>query len=170
VLTNFARLFLFIEQTPDKSSISREKVASNGNRYLLYNFYLVEGFYKRITINFQVVRTEILPDYFWRWQTEYSERVVVDTIMEQMSKVNDVVDNPDAIAFNMQLSPDILNNRISFDNLINHVSLWGAFWGVLFAIFAIFFLSYNRSKFYKKHPKWKNFKEAGTNETDAKGR
>jgi len=62
------------------------------------------------------------------------------------------------MAFNMQLSPIIINNRVSFTTLIDHISLWGAFWGVLFAIFALFFLSYNRRKFYKKNPTWDKFK------------
>lgn len=59
----------------------------------------------------------------------------------------------------MQLSPNILNNRISCSTLLDHVSLWGAFWGVLFAAFALFFLSYNRRKFYEKNPKWNQFKK-----------
>ncbi len=33
---------------------------SNGNKYLQYNFFLLQGYYKRITINFEVVRTEII--------------------------------------------------------------------------------------------------------------
>lgn len=37
--------------------------------------------------------------------------------------------------------------------------MWGAFWGVLFAIFAIIFLTYNKKKFYKKNPEWGNFKK-----------
>jgi len=67
--------------------------------------------------------------------------------------------NPDAIAFNFQLSPLILNNRVSFKTLLDHVSMWGAFWGVLFALFALFFLSYNRKKFYAKNPEWERFKQ-----------
>jgi len=79
-----------------------------------------------------------------------------------MSQVNfQHPNNTDAIAFNLQLSPMIVNNRISFETLIDHISLWGAFWGVLFAIFAIFFLSYNKKKFYKKNPDWSKFKKIG---------
>ena len=60
MLTNYGRIFLFIEQQQDHSSVSRDKASDNGNNYLQYNFFVVEGFYKRITINFQVVRTEVL--------------------------------------------------------------------------------------------------------------
>ena len=42
----------------------------------------------------------------------------------------------DALAFNFQLAPFKLNNRVSRSTIIDHLSLWGAFWGVLFSIFA----------------------------------
>jgi hypothetical protein len=35
--------------------------------------------------------------------------------------------------------------------------MWGAFWGVLFGIFAIVFLAYNRKQFYRKRPEWNKF-------------
>lgn len=65
-LTNYGRLFLFIEQQQDPSSVSRDTSSKNGNDYLQYNFFVVEGYYKRITINLQVVKTEVLEDYFHR--------------------------------------------------------------------------------------------------------
>ena len=45
-----------MENKVDSSSISLEKPPENGNNYLLYNFYALPTFYKRININFQVVR------------------------------------------------------------------------------------------------------------------
>ena len=158
-LTNYGRIFLFIEEKQDPSSVSRDTSTKNGNNYLQYNFFVVEGFYKRITINLQVVKTEVLEDYFHRVTTEHTQYIQIDSISEQISKVDSLQNNPDAIAFNFQLSPLILNNRISFKTLLDHVSLWGAFWGVLFAVFALFFLSYNRKKFYAKNPEWERFKQ-----------
>ena len=149
-----------MESQRDKSSISLDEDDRAGNNYLQYNFFVVEGFYKRITINFQVVKTEVLPDYFWRWSSEQTLRLQVDTIYEQLSKVDSVVNNPDALAFNFQLSPYILNNRVAFSTLLDHISKWGAFWGVLFAVFGLAFLSYNRKKFYNKNPEWSKFKQA----------
>lgn len=80
-----------------------------------------------------------------------------------MSKVNSIANNTDAIAFNFMLSPTILNNRIAYKTLLDTLSLWGAFWGVLFAVFALFFLSYNRKKFYEKNPEWNKFKQIAEN-------
>lgn len=54
-LSSYGRFFLFIENDPDTSVISRETLSSNGNNYLLYNFFVIPNFYKRININFQVV-------------------------------------------------------------------------------------------------------------------
>lgn len=72
------------------------------------------------------------------------------------------------LGISFQLSPQVLNVRVTYKTLIDVLSLWGAFWGVLFAIFAIIFLTYNRKKFYKKNPEWNKFKhnlneETGTN-------
>lgn len=89
-------------------------------------------------------------------------RLQVESIFEEVSVVNYVASNTDAIAFNFQLSPLIVNNRVTFATLLDHVSLWGAFWGVLFAVFALFFLSYNRRKFYKNNPQWSKFKKLGS--------
>jgi len=56
-LSNFGRFFLFIQNIPDTTSVSQESALNNGNNYLLYNFFVIPGFYKRITINFEVVKT-----------------------------------------------------------------------------------------------------------------
>jgi hypothetical protein len=58
------------------------------------------------------------------------------------------------------LHHDVMNTRIVYVTLIDKISMWGALWGVLFALFAFIFLSYNQNKYYRKNPEWKNFKKA----------
>ena len=70
-LSNFGRFFLFVENKPDTSSVSREDSFKNGNNYLLYNFFVIPNYYKRVIINFQVIETTVLPDYL----TSFSETV-----------------------------------------------------------------------------------------------
>ena len=119
------------------------------DKFSIYNFYVVPNFYKRINILFSVVKTEILPDYFFRFKTQKNIRIEVESVSEELSVVNSMnASKTDAIAFNMQLAPLIVNNRVSYTTLLDHVSLWGAFGGVLFSGFALFFLGYNRRKFY----------------------
>jgi hypothetical protein len=74
--------------------------------------------------------------------------------------VNYSSNTTDAIAFNMQLSPIKLKNKVSRSTIIDHLSSWGALSGVLFAAFALFFLTYNKKKFYKRNPDWDRFKQA----------
>ena len=74
--------------------------------------------------------------------------------------VNYNANNTDAIAFNMQLSPIKLKNKVNRSTIVDHLSMWGALWGVLFSFFAMLFLGSNRKKFYKKNPDWDHFKKA----------
>lgn len=63
------------------------------------------------------------------------------------------------LGITFQLSPQILNVRMSYENIFDQVAKWGAFFNVLFTGFALFFLSYNSKKFYRKNPDWERFKE-----------
>ena len=160
-LSNYGRFFLFIEDQVDNSSLSLQTEFPKDNRFLLYNFFVIPNYYKRITIKFEVVKTQILPDYFFRFSNEYTQRLQVQSVFEELSVVNSGnASATDAIAFNMQLAPYVLHNRISCQTIIDHISLWGAFFGVLFSGFAFLFLSFNRKKFYNKNPDWNNFKVA----------
>jgi hypothetical protein len=55
------------------------------------------------------------------------------------------------------MSPKSNVVEVHYSTIIEHVSLWGALWGVLFSLFAIFFLGYNRNKFRKERPDWGEF-------------
>jgi hypothetical protein len=57
-----------------------------------------------------------------------------------------------------QLAAQTLNVRVVYTTLLDHVAKWGAFFNVLFAVFAIFFLAYNKNKFYQRNPEWDRFK------------
>jgi hypothetical protein len=76
------------------------------------------------------------------------------------------------LGITFQLAAQTLNVRVSYTTLLDHVAKWGAFFNVLFAVFALFFLAYNKDKFYKKNPDWDRFKQrkrsALLNESDTK--
>ena len=56
-LSNYGRFFLFINNEIDNSTVSLETDYAQDNRFLLYNFFVMPNFYKRITIKFEVVKT-----------------------------------------------------------------------------------------------------------------
>lgn len=76
------------------------------------------------------------------------------------------------LGITFQLAAQTLNVRVNYTTLLDHVAKWGAFFNVLFAVFALFFLAYNKDKFYKKNPDWDRFKQrkrsALLNESDTK--
>lgn len=157
-LSNFGRFFLFVQYEIDNSTVSREEF-SQDDHYYLYNFFIVPNYYKRVTINFQVRKTEILPDYFFRFRTEYNLRLGVESIVEEVSVVNSIdPGNTDAIAFNFQLAPLVSHTRVTYETLLDHISMWGALFGVLFSVFALVFYRHNRSKYYRRNPDWDKFK------------
>lgn len=52
----------------------------------------------------------------------------------------------------MRLDEQITNIDIVYPTIVDMISKWGAFWGVLFSLFAVFFLAFNENKFYKENP------------------
>lgn len=52
------------------------------------------------------------------------------------------------------LKPQSTVVQLQYQTSIARFSLWGALWGILFSIFAIIFLGYNRNKFHKERPEW----------------
>ena len=62
------------------------------------------------------------------------------------------------LGITFQLAAQGLNVRVVYSTLLDHVAKWGAFFNVLFAVFAIIFLAYNKNKFYEKNPDWGRFK------------
>lgn len=58
-----------------------------------------------------------------------------------------------------QLSADVQIIRMSYLTILDHLAKWGAFFNLLFTIFAIFLLGYNRRKFYEKNPDWEKFRK-----------
>ena len=63
------------------------------------------------------------------------------------------------LGITFQLTAQVLEVRATYSTLLDHVAKWGAFFNVLFAAFAIFFLAYNKKKFYRKNPDWDRFKQ-----------
>jgi hypothetical protein len=59
----------------------------------------------------------------------------------------------------MQLSSTKLKNKVSRSTIIDHLSRWGALWGVLFAVFSLIFFTFNRKKYYRQNPDWDHFKK-----------
>lgn len=63
------------------------------------------------------------------------------------------------LGITFQLAAQVLKVRVVYSTILDHVAKWGAFFNVLFAVFAIIFLAYNKNRFYEKNPDWNRFKQ-----------
>lgn len=82
------RLFLFIEETLDNSGVAPKETSNNRNTFRIANFYLIPRMYKRVTVEYQVIKTTVLPDYFYRWSEQQHTRLVLYSINEQTSNTS----------------------------------------------------------------------------------
>lgn len=134
-----------------------------GAKYRIANFFLIPQIYKRIIIEYKVIKTTVLPDYFHHFFTRNFTKLEIDSITEQISDVTANVNKTEGeiatnlLGVNFQLAAQSLNVKVSYITFLDHVSKWGAFFNVLFGIFAIYFLAYNQKKYYKKNPEWARF-------------
>lgn len=60
---------MFVENIYDTTDFSQED-EKNSPHFFIYNFFLEPYLYKRVTFNFEVVETVVLPDYFFRFKTQ----------------------------------------------------------------------------------------------------
>jgi hypothetical protein len=60
-----------------------------------------------------------------------------------------------SITFDLHSTLSVVD--VKYSTFINRVSSWGALASLIMAIFGICCLTYNKSKFLKKNPAWKNF-------------
>ena len=116
-----------------------------------------------MTVTFTVTKTTVYPDYFNRFKPKYYHKLNLDYITELTSNVTETYDENaiplEMLGITFQLSPQIVNIRMSYDTIFDQVAKWGAFFNVLFTLFAIVFMQYNRRKFYSRNPDWDRFKK-----------
>lgn len=54
----------------------------------------------------------------------------------------------DLLGIVLQLAPEIQVVRMNYLTIVDYIAKWGAFASVLFTVFALVLLRYNRQKFY----------------------
>lgn len=101
-------------------------------------------------------RSEITvkPDYLKRYFDQTSEALA--NIGEKF--YSSKTPNPTLLLLIwLRLDQNLVKTDIVFTTIIENISSWGALWGIMFTVFAFYFLKYNQKNFYKTNPEWKNF-------------
>lgn len=157
-MTAGGRMFLFVQKT-QSMNLATGKVGQGAfAEFDFYNFFLIPGLYNRITITFQPTTYVVYPDYITSWT---KKTYLTMPIVDQQFQTSNVTtyNNLDLLSISILLSGQSRINEVVYSTLIEHISLWGAFWGVLFSVFAFYFLVFNRNQFYNKNQGWDRFED-----------
>jgi hypothetical protein len=147
------RIFLFIAR-PGGVNFATETQSPEDFKMLYY--FLVPGFYNRAEISIRKNNYIVRPDYLTSFTTKEFSTYAQVAEKIYMSKPP----NPSLIFLIwMRLDQEEEYNEVVFVSSIDTISMWGALWGVLFALFAFYFLKFNRRRFYERKPSWSEFDE-----------
>jgi hypothetical protein len=152
------RIFLFIkkDESINLATLKQSESTNNFGTFTFYNFFLVPEQYNRVTITFQPTSYVVYPDYITSFTKQ--EHLTMPIVNQQFQTSNvSINDKFDMLSISILLNSERRVNEVVYSTLIEHISLWGAFWGVLFSLFALYFLMFNRKMFYNKTPEWTRF-------------
>ncbi|KAM3143970.1 hypothetical protein pb186bvf_004021 [Paramecium bursaria] len=127
--------------------------------YRTFQFFLIPGLYPRAQIYFIWDQITIKPDFFKRFTTQVLQFLDFEDVSTWQTNVS--VYNPYSafqIFFRMELFQRV--GFLYYATILDMISIWGAFWGVLFSAFATYFLWYNQESFYSENKEWEDFGSA----------
>jgi len=144
-----ARLFLFIEQDKDFY-----KTPLNAFKALFY--YAVPSLYQKYEVYLENKEMRISPDYFHSFKTETKNALFYGKEKTYVSPLIPDQEN-NLITIWLRLNEEEEQQKQQPTNLTEVVGKWGALWSVLFTTLGIYFMRFNKNRFYKRNPEWENF-------------
>ncbi|KAM3142615.1 hypothetical protein pb186bvf_005274 [Paramecium bursaria] len=154
------RFFLYMKnEALDKNFITGKQ--TEGVTYLAYQYFLVYGLYNRVEIVMQKENVTTTGNFLTEFKTKQEQFIqpVVQTLY--VSNVTFIDNGYVVSAFQIwiRLDSEIKIVQVTKVTTVDVISKWGAFWGVLFGVFALYFLRFNSKQFYDKNPNWATFDE-----------
>ncbi|EGR29651.1 hypothetical protein IMG5_151530 [Ichthyophthirius multifiliis] len=153
------RFFFYMQKPNSVNYATGEQIKNNKSQFYIYQYFIIQGFYNRNEIVMQYQQNIKKPDF----ATQFKENITNDQqLVNQFSYMSNVVPNgKESVSYAFQvwirLSDNILVNQITYKTSFDIISGIGALFSVLFTAFSIYFLNYNRNKFYMKNPDWDQF-------------
>lgn len=150
-LLQTGRIFLFFEK-PISENFANGHISEGG--FNIFFYFLIPGFYNRAEISVRKNNFAIKPDYL----TSFSEEKYTTYENTEEKYYNSKTPNSSMIFLIwFRLDQNVQYTEVVYLTIVDQISLWGALWGVLFAVFALYFLKRNKKEFYKKKPEWNDF-------------
>lgn len=117
------------------------------------------GLYNRITVQFSPYVHITYPTFLTTFTTRqffYFKSSEPVSLISNVSIYNTYL----AASLTFSISAELTQVEVHYETLIQHVSMWGALASLIFTIMGICCLAYNKNKFLKKNPSWKQFDKA----------
>ncbi|KRX10782.1 hypothetical protein PPERSA_00952 [Pseudocohnilembus persalinus] len=155
-ITSGGRIMLYLHKPQQKDYVTNKLIDSVGSFHLYY-YFLVPGDYIRYAINYQIQDIVQSPDYFLRFSpvTTTTFKIINQIFYPSQNVYNKYL----GLSVWTSLTSEILKINYIYDTSIVVLSLTAAFFNVIFSLFALFFLGYNKNSFYKKKKNWDNFEQ-----------
>ena len=144
-----ARLFLFIEQDPNFFS-------NPINAFKTLFYYPVFSFMQSYEIYLQNEEAITSPDYFYSFSTEKKQALFYDREKTYSGELTFGQENI-LITIWLRLNEEGTQTKLAPTTLVDVIGKWGALWSVLLTTLGLYFLKYNKRKFYDTNPQWENF-------------
>lgn len=146
-----ARFFLFIEQ--DETFYS-----NNINAFKALFYYPVFANNQKYEI---YLANEVMishPDYFYSYTTKTKQALFYNKEKTYVSELLPGQENV-LITVWLRLSEEQSKRQKVPETVPDMIGKWGALSRVLISIAALYFLRFNKNRFYRKNPHWENFGE-----------
>ena len=105
-------------------------------------------------VNFKKV--VVKPDLFNSFTTKTIQKLSLVDQTNYVSQVN-TKDNHPLFQYTIKMDDDSINVTVVFHTTLDILSKWGAMWSLLFSVFALYFLRFNRENYYKEKPEMAKF-------------
>ena len=112
-----------------------------------------------VSMRLNVVETA--PDLFRSFAKTEETKVAVGTSTSSIQYFfGNTYPQHEVILLEMELDPLVIKSENTRLTIVDVVGTWGALFGVVGPVFALYFLRYNEKKFYRANPRWKKINSA----------
>lgn len=151
------RLFVFLKPY-DTFDYQTGKNVTDNTPYTSYYYFILMNQYNRAEVKVQAEQVTINPNLFTTWTDQQLQRL---TLAQQNFYVSEVpvVNSHDLFLWWCSMQDSSLVTTVGYQTSLNLVSDAAAMWGLLIAVFALYFLRFNQNSYYNERPQMTNFDE-----------
>lgn len=149
------RLFVFIKQYDTYDYVTGSN-ATDAPLFTSYYYFILMDQYNRAEVKIQAEDITINPNLLTSFTNQQMERL---SLVQQNFYVSEVpsTTSHDLFVWWCDMQDTSLVTTVAYTTILDFLSDVAAMWGLIFAIFAFYFLRYNQKGYYSEKPHMSNF-------------